>query len=134
MQADDVVFVDHLTDVPTQLARLCQRGIRHAIIQQHIPGQELKFYAVRGHGVIHAFAPHTAHYPPIDDEQLNTLARQAGELLGLDIYGGDCLVTPTGALCIIDINDWPSFRGCRPVAARHIARRILTQARQRGLL
>ncbi|HEY5870927.1 MAG TPA: hypothetical protein VI542_36045 [Candidatus Tectomicrobia bacterium] len=27
----------------------------------------------------------------------------------------------------IDINDWPSFRGCRPVAATHMAQ-------QRGLL
>ena len=85
-------------------------------------------------GVVHAFAPHAAHCPPIDYARLNTLARQAGEVLGLDVYGGDCLVTPDGALCLIDINDWPSFRGCRPVAARHIAQHILTQAQQRGLL
>ena len=134
MQADDVVFVDRAPDVPAALARLRQRGIRHAIVQEHIVGQELKFYAVRHHGVIHAFAPHAAHCPPVDQDRLNTLARQAGEVLGLDVYGGDCLVTSNGALCLIDINDWPSFRGCRPVAAAHIARHILTQARQRGLL
>ena len=134
MQADDVVFVDHTTDVPAQLVRLRQRGIRHAIVQEHIVGQELKFYAVRGHGVVHVFAPHAAHCSPIDHERLNTLARQAGEVLGLDVYGGDCLVTPDGVLCLIDINDWPSFRGCRPVAATHIAHHILTQAQQRGLL
>jgi hypothetical protein len=34
----------------------------------------------------------------------------------------------------IDINDWPSFRGCRPVAATHMAQHILTRAQQRGLL
>jgi len=134
MQADDVVFVGHATDVPVQLIRLRQRGIRHAIVQEHIVGQEFKFYAVRGHGVVHVFAPHAAHCPPVDQGRLNTLARQAGEVLGLDIYGGDCLVTPDGALYLIDINDWPSFRGCRPVAATHIAHHILTQARQRGLL
>ena len=134
MQADDVVFVDHVPDVPAQLIRLRQRGIRHAIVQEHIVGQEFKFYAVRGHGVVHVFAPHAAHCPPVDQGRLNTLARQAGEVLGLDIYGGDCLVTPDGALYLIDINDWPSFRGCRPVAATHIAHHILTQARQRGLL
>ena len=134
MQADDVVFVDHATDVPAQLVRLRLRGMRHAIVQEHIVGQEWKFYAVRGHGVVHAFAPHAAYCPPLDHERLNTLAQQAGEVLGLDVYGGDCLVTPDGALCLIDINDWPSFRGCRPVAARHIAQHILTQAQQRGLL
>src|SRR5262249_20332517 len=61
MQSDDVVFVGHATDVPAQLLRLRQRGIGHAIVQEHIVGQELKFYAVRGHGVIHAFAPHATH-------------------------------------------------------------------------
>ena len=134
MQADDVVFVERASDVPAQLLRLRQRGIQHAIVQEHIAGAELKFYAVRGHGVVHAFAPHATDCPPMDLAPLDRLARQAGEILDLDIYGGDCLVTADGRLCLIDINDWPSFRGCRPVAATHIAQHILTQAQQRGLL
>jgi glutathione synthase/RimK-type ligase-like ATP-grasp enzyme len=134
VQSDDVLFIRHATDLPVQLVRLRQRGIGHAIVQEHIAGQEWKFYAIRGHGVLHAFAPHEAHCPPIDYVRLNMLARQAGEVLGLDIYGGDCLLTSGGTLYLIDINDWPSFRGCRPVAATHIAQQILTRAQQRGLL
>ena len=134
MQADDVRFVRHTAELPAQLAHLRQRGIGHAIIQEHLVGQEWKFYAVRGRGVLHAFAPHDPHCPPIDEVRLNTLAQQASDVLGLDIYGGDCLVTSDGTLYLIDINDWPSFRGCRPVAASHIAQQILTQAQQRGLL
>jgi hypothetical protein len=134
MQSDDVLFVRHAADLPAQLARLRQRGISHAVVQEHIVGQEWKFYAVRGHGVLHAFAPHDPHCPPIDYGRLNTLARQASEVLGLDIYGGDCLMTSDGTLYLIDMNDWPSFRGCRPVAAARIAQHILTRARQRGLL
>jgi hypothetical protein len=134
MQADDVLFVRHAADLPAQLARLRQRSIGHAIVQEHIAGQEWKFYAVRGYGVLHAFAPHEAHCPPIDYARLNTMAQQASEVLGLDIYGGDCLVTADGTLYLIDINDWPSFRGCRPVAASHIAQHILTRAQQRGAL
>jgi len=134
MQSDDVLFVRHAADLPAQLTRLRQRGIGHAVVQEHLVGQEWKFYAVRGHGVLHAFAPHDAHCPPIDYARLDTLARQASEVLGLDIYGGDCLLTSDGTLYLIDINDWPSFRGCRPVAASHIAQHILTQARQRGVL
>jgi hypothetical protein len=129
-----VLFVRHATDLPAQLARLRQRGIRHAVVQEHIAGQEWKFYAIRGHGVLHAFAPHETHCQPIDYARLNTLAQQASEVLGLDIYGGDCLMTADGTLYLIDINDWPSFRGCRPVAAAHIAQHILTQALQRDLL
>ena len=134
MQSDDVLFVRHAADLQAQLTRLRQRGIGHAIVQEHIAGQEWKFYAVRSHGVLHAFAPHDARCPPVDEARLNTLAQQASEVLGLDIYGGDCLVTADGTLYLIDINDWPSFRGCRPVAARHIAQHILTQAQQRGVL
>jgi hypothetical protein len=134
MQLDDVLFVRHAADVPAQLLRLRQRGISHAVVQEHVAGQEWKFYAVRGQGVLHAFAPHNAHCAPIDYARLNTLARQASEVLDLDIYGGDCLVTADGTLYLIDINDWPSFRGCRPVAASHIAQHILTRARQRGVL
>jgi len=134
MQSDDVLYVRHAIDLPAQLVRLRQRGISHAVVQEHIAGQEWKFYAVRGHGVLHAFAPHEAHCPPIDYAHLNTLAQQANEFLGLDIYGGDCLMTSDGTLYLIDINDWPSFRGCRPVAASHIAQHILTQAQQRGVL
>jgi hypothetical protein len=134
MQPDDVLFVSHAADLPVQLARLCQRGSRHAVVQEHIAGQEWKFYAVRGYGVVHAFAPHDPYCQPIDLVYLNTLAQQAGAALGLDVYGGDCLLTTDGDLCLIDINDWPSFRGCRPAAATHIAQHILTQAQQRGLL
>ena len=134
MQSDDVQFVHHAADLPAQLARLHQRGIGHAIVQEHIVGQEWKFYAVRGHGVLHAFTPHEVPGSSIDYARLNTLARQASEVLGLDIYGGDCLVTSDGTLYLIDINDWPSFRGCRPVAASHIAQHILTRARQCGVL
>jgi hypothetical protein len=134
MQSDDVLFVRHAADLPAQLTRLRQRGISHAVVQEHIAGQEWKFYAVRDHGVLHAFTPHDTHCLPIDYACLNTLARQASEVLGLDIYGGDCLMTSDGTLYLIDVNDWPSFRGCRPVAASHIAQHILTQAQQRGVL
>jgi len=134
MQSDDVLFVRHAADLPAQLAHLRQRRLSHAIVQEHIVGQEWKFYAVRGHGVLHAFAPHDAHCPPLDYVRLNTLAQQASGVLGLDIYGGDCLMTSDGTLYLIDMNDWPSFHGCRPVAATHIAQHILTQAQQRGLL
>ncbi|MGE3538339.1 MAG: RimK family alpha-L-glutamate ligase [Candidatus Tectimicrobiota bacterium] len=134
MQADDVLLAPTAADVIVQLERLRQRGISHAIVQEHIPGQEIKFYAVHGQGVLHALAPHAPVLPPHDAEQLNTLACQAGEVCGLDIYGGDCLVTADDQLCLIDINDWPSFRGCRPVAATQIAQLLLNRARQRHLL
>ncbi len=134
MQADDVVFVPDTASLPGHLIRLRQRGLRHAVLQEHLHGSELKFYAVRDHGIVHVLAPHAAALPAFDMAQLHALAEQASAVLGLEIYGGDCLVLADGSLALIDINDWPSFRTCRPVAAAAIARYILTQAQQRGLL
>jgi glutathione synthase/RimK-type ligase-like ATP-grasp enzyme len=134
MQADDVSFVRNVADLPEQLARLRQRGVRHAVVQEHLSGRELKFYAVRGQGIVHAFAPHDPDAAVVDTSRLQPLAEQASAALGLEIYGGDCLLTADGAPVLIDINDWPSFRGCRAAAATHIAHYILTQAQQHGLL
>ena len=54
---------------------------------------------IRAHGVLHTCAPHDAHRPPIDAARLNTLAQQASEVLGPDIYGGGfCLMTSNGTL------------------------------------
>jgi hypothetical protein len=134
MQPDDVVFVPHAMACQAQLARLRQRGIGHAVVQEHVPGQEIKFYALRGHGVVHCFAPHGPATLRIDQEPLHALVRQAGEILGLEIYGGDCILTREDGLYLVDVNDWPSFRGCRPLAAEHIAGYVVAQGRQRGLL
>lgn len=134
MQADDVQFVAQAADLPAQLARLQARGVQHAVVQEHRVGHELKFYAVQGQGIVHTLVPPQAPWPPVDLAQLTILAEQASAAVGLAIYGGDCLVAADGSLSLIDLNDWPSFRGCRPQAATHIARHIVTQARQRGLL
>ena len=44
--------------------------------------------------------------------------------VGLQIYGGDMIVTNDGSLYMIDFNDWPSFSRCREEAAEAIARLI----------
>jgi hypothetical protein len=41
--------------------------------------------------------------------------------VGLQVYGGDCIVTVDGAWYMIDFNDWPSFSRCREEAAEAIA-------------
>ena len=41
--------------------------------------------------------------------------------VGLDIFGGDVIVSPAGELTLIDLNDWPSFAPCRERAAYAIA-------------
>jgi len=53
------------------------------------------------------------------------LAARAAQALGVEVYGGDCVVDVNKALHLIDLNDWPSYAACRVEAAVHIAAYLL---------
>ncbi len=83
------------------------------ILQPHIDGRVLKFYGVRGTDFFHV-------REDIDEDVQCRLRKDAGSLadtLGLDIYGGDAVLTESRLLTIIDFNDFPSFSCCREQAA-----------------
>lgn len=58
---------------------------------------------------------------PFDPAQLAWLARRAAAALGLEVYGGDALVTAPGRFVLLDLNAWPSFALYRDEAAERIA-------------
>jgi ribosomal protein S6--L-glutamate ligase len=43
-------------------------------------------------------------------DELRDLALRCGELFGLELFGVDCLVTPTGPV-VIEVNDFPNYTG-----------------------
>ena len=47
--------------------------------------------------------------------------QRAATAAGVDIFGGDVIVGPSGELTLIDLNDWPSFAPCRDAGAGAIA-------------
>ena len=55
------------------------------------------------------------------EAQAGLLAEQLAAAVGLEIYGGDCIVCADGTWYMIDFNDWPSFSRCREEAADAIA-------------
>ena len=65
-----------------------------------------------------------------DLERLKDICRKAAEILDVEIYGGDCIISPEGEIRIIDFNDWPSFAPCRTEAAPHIARAIMAEIKK----
>ncbi|MBQ8052066.1 MAG: hypothetical protein IJ197_10950 [Bacteroidaceae bacterium] len=126
----DVVLVQSDVD----WAAVNGRGITEYVVEQHLEGDLVKFYGVRGTDFFHWNYP---QFSKFGNEAVNGrtrgldfdvagLARQADLLAstGLDIYGGDAIVTTDGRTRIIDLNDWPSFSSCRPEAARAIASRV----------
>ncbi|MCS7313051.1 MAG: hypothetical protein NZ742_09095 [Acidobacteria bacterium] len=130
----DVVAVDNERDLEAVLEQFRRRGLYRVLLQAHVPGSLVKFYAVRGTPFFFEYFPDPQTLRPIDSATLQYWATRAAEVLGLDVYGGDAVVTPDGSVVIIDVNDWPSFEPCVEEAVPFIVDRILQRARAAGAI
>jgi len=129
-QDGDVVFAPAPSDTAQTLARMAARGIRQAVLQEHVPGDLIKFYGIGDSGLAQEPAPWFKWFyhkeqnlagHRFDQEALASLAQRAAAAIGLEVYGGDAIATETGALFVIDLNAWPSFAIYRDEASERIA-------------
>lgn len=129
-QEGDVVFAPTKAAVEKTLRNLGGRGISQAVIQEHVPGDLIKFYGVGDPGRPEGKRPWFQWFYhkdqrlvgyPFDQERLRTLTERAAAALGLEIYGGDAIAGPDGRLVLIDLNAWPSFALYRDEASVRIA-------------
>lgn len=143
---EDVSFASSIEEAKSIVKEFALRDIHEAVLSEHLVGDLLKFYAVRGTDFFYWFYPYehnhhkyaiyetinggTLHYP-FQVETLMKIAEDAAEQLGVYIYGGDAIVSPNGDLHIIDLNDWPSFAPCRSAASDAIAAFLLKKINTR---
>jgi len=120
-EAGDVVRVDSVVAARAVLQRLHQRGIHSAVVQRHVGGTVLKFYAVRQRFFFCVTASSSWPLPASALERIAALGERAARALDVEVYGGDCVYDAQGGLCLIDLNDWPSYVSCRTQAAMEIA-------------
>ncbi|MBI2205102.1 MAG: hypothetical protein HYU41_14735 [Candidatus Rokubacteria bacterium] len=125
-QAGDVSLAPTRTAVEAALRGLAERRIPRAVIQEHLDGDLIKFYGIGSDGgppwfrwFYHAGQNVAGH--PFDPRTLPRLVQRAAAALGLEVYGGDVIVTPTGHIVLLDLNAWPSFALYRDEAAERIA-------------
>lgn len=111
-----------------------QRGIDQAVLQEHIEGDVIKFYAVHNNTFFEWYHHNKYGRYSVNDAELRRLADLSAMTMELDVYGGDAIATPNGELYIIDINDWPSFAPFRERASKHIAEAIIQKAMKNGKL
>lgn len=147
---DDVVFAADENELKRKKNDFHGRGIDDYTVSAHVVGDVVKFYGVlpspgaedmgslTGKGFFRHYYPTDDGVSKFGDEQRNGIARhyefmvadlqQVSERLaavvGVDVYGGDCIVRPDGTFCIIDFNDWPSFSRCMEEAADAIVRHV----------
>jgi len=117
----DVQWIDTIERLDAGIVDFARRGIDMAALQAHRAGDEIKFYGVANDGFFYWFYSGEARKYPFNFAGLERLANRAAVAAGLDIFGGDVIVSPTGELTLIDLNDWPSFAPCRDRAAYAIA-------------
>jgi glutathione synthase/RimK-type ligase-like ATP-grasp enzyme len=129
-EAGDVAHAADRGDLASHLARLAARSIASAVVQDHVPGDLVKFYGVAGlaedterpswfEWFYHRDQELKNH--AFDVGMLAETAARAASALSLEVYGGDAIVSADGSISIIDVNAWPSFALFRAVAARQIA-------------
>lgn len=141
---EDISYCRHAEEVQETLHEYYMRDIRRAVINEHLEGDLVKFYGIAGSRFFYWFNPymgpenrhisadvkgHTQHIP-FDAEQLHTLAEKAAGVIGITIYGGDCIIAADGSIRIIDFNDWPSFAPIRREGATAITKEVLTLIKQ----
>lgn len=130
-EAGDVVRVESEATLAETLADFRRRGIASALLQRHVPGTVIKFYAVRG-GYFAWFPESPLALDAGAVARMHALAEDGARALSLEIYGGDCVCDPDGRFHLIDLNDWPSYGRCRVAAGEAIAAYLETQIEDRS--
>lgn len=142
MVKEDVCYVTTSQEAGDVLNDFKQRGIPTAVINEHLNGDLIKFYGVRGTGFFYWFYPSPCSHSkfglekingeaagiPFEESRLIDCCESAATVLNVPVYGGDCVVAADGQVRIIDFNDWPSFARCREEAGESIAAYIFEQA------
>jgi hypothetical protein len=128
-QTDDVIYAASEVGWREALSRFAERGIPFVTAQAHVAGDLVKFYGVRsGTGsskvnwfqwFYHRDKGMLGH--AFDPARLSEAGHDGAAALGLEVFGGDAVITPDGEPMIIDLNAWPSYALYRDRAAQAIA-------------
>ena len=119
----DVSLAGNADECAGILQTFGNRGIGECVLQKHMSGRTVKFYAVKGAGIVGMDSEGT------DIGLIGDIAERAAALLGLEVFGGDAVICNDGSAVAVDINDWPSFGVCREKAALAIARLVSDKLR-----
>ena len=141
-QKEDTCYVQSKDEAEKLLNDFWQRGVESVVVNEHLKGDLIKFYGVEGTDFFYWFYPSKCGHRSkfglevingdargilFDTDALKHEADKAALMLGVPVYGGDCVIGDDGSIKIIDFNDWPSFAPCRDEAAFNIAMAILNK-------
>lgn len=141
-QKEDVCFIEDWETLELHIGEFRHRGIKTALLSQHVTGDIIKFYSVTDTDFFYWYYPTQGpSHSKFGLEKHNGMPRQypfsikklkqdtdkIARLAEVPVYGGDCIVDETGKYWIIDFNDWPSFSPCIEDASKAIVKYIINQ-------
>ncbi len=135
---DDVVFAPDEEACNAAKAAMNERGVTPYVCA-HVKGDLVKFYGVSDTPFFRFYYPdddgemkfsNNGHngvpkHTPFDEYDFMYEANAVANALGLDFYGGDCIIRDNGERVYIDINDWPSYSRCYKEAAEYMAIKVI---------
>lgn len=139
-QPDDVMYTASEEGWRKALSRFAERGFPFVVVQENVPGDLVKFYAVRPGAAgppdatwfkwfYHRDKGMMGH--TFEVSRLRDAALGAAAALGLEIFGGDAIIQADGEPVIIDLNAWPSYARYRDQAAQAIADLLIDRFQRR---
>ena len=84
-------------------------GVRDLLVQDHIEGPVVKFYGVGQQRFFRAYLESSGEEVTSRMDSLRAVAAHAAAVIGVEVYGGDAVLTEANGPVLIDFNDWPSF-------------------------
>ncbi len=139
---DDVRFVTSADECVAVLGNLHSRGVRRAVLSPHIHGRVVKFYGVTKVDFFHwrmvslekeskfGLESYNDNHivPSFDQEHFKEICFNSAKVLGVEVFGGDAIISERGKITLVDLNDWPSFSGCVQDAGLGIAKLIVEKS------
>ncbi len=132
IEPGDVAYVTCKEELDRALEHFFGKGIRDILVQRHVKGPAVKFYGVGRHEYFRAYLAAEGKDVTSEAGRLRTIARQAAGAVGLEVYGGDAILTEGNEPVLIDLNDWPSFSPCCRSAAVSIASYLDAETKEEG--
>lgn len=151
-QKGDVVLVETDEEIQRSFNSFRLRGVKQALLQQHMDGDLIKFYGTAAAGGDPAIPRGETASRALSSYEIGTgwfkwfyhkdqnlkrykfskttlkqMTHAAAGYLGLEIFGGDAIVTASGEIFLIDMNAWPSFALFRAEAAKVIGQYLLSR-------
>lgn len=121
VQPEDVAKVTSPDELTRALRHFRSQRIDEVLVQEQVNGEGIKFYGVGRNLYFRAFLASNGEEVTARMKALSILADRSADAVGLEIYGGDCILTKKGDIVLVDLNDWPSFSRCCRSAAENIA-------------